>query len=526
MTPDYDKSLTFDIETSYGTYNNRVGSRWSEKCRLCSIGVKTKEYYNGVYYVTDEGDKGMQGVQAGSVDFPDIAQDIEVLVGHNIKFDLLWYWDSERIQDFFRRGGVIWDTQYAEYLLSGQFYNSRDVSLKKSCKRRELGNQKLDIVAELWDKGVRTEDIPERTLMEYLKMDVLSTEELYATQVEQAKKQGQLTSIQGRMEGLLGTTEIEYNGLCIDLEIAKKQQAELERDIIQSKQRLEEWIPKDLPYGCAFKFSSPQNVSALLFGGDLKYRHKVPVLDTRGNQVYYKKNFRVPALDAQGNKQYYKGGKRKGELKTKLISGDDLSRPKTRLENTVHTLPRLLTPNPEWLSESTGYYSTNEENLSSLKHALIKDLLGLKKKEKDLGTYYYKKTKSGAKGMLTCVQDDGLIHGHLNHTVTVTGRLSSTRPNLQNIPKGGKSDVKKVFTSRFKEGIIAEIDYSQLEVVTRAVLSKDPALLNALENGVDFHSDWLALAEGKSYEYVKARVDAGDAVWIKKRSNIKPFTFG
>ena len=128
--------------------------------------------------------------------------------------------------------------------------------------------------------------------------------------------------------------------------------------------------------------------------------------------------------------------------------------------------------------------------------------------------------------MLTCVQYDGCVHGELNHAITVTTRLSGSNPNLQNIPKEGKSDVKKTFISRFKDGVVAEIDYRQLEVVCKAVLSGDENLMEALRNKLDQHCEWLGFATNLPYDEVLHRCKVlKDPVWIKKRQDIKSLTF-
>jgi DNA polymerase I-like protein with 3'-5' exonuclease and polymerase domains len=133
--------------------------------------------------------------------------------------------------------------------------------------------------------------------------------------------------------------------------------------------------------------------------------------------------------------------------------------------------------------------------------------------------------------MLTTVHPDGRIHHTLDHAITVTSRLSSSRPNLQNLSGTGKSQVRKMFISRFGEdGRMAEGDYSQLEVVCKGVLSGDEVLLQALLDKVCFHCDWLALspaAEGKSYaEVFRLCKVEHDPVWAAKRKMIKPLTFG
>ena len=73
---------------------------------------------------------------------------------------------------------------------------------------------------------------------------------------------------------------------------------------------------------------------------------------------------------------------------------------------------------------------------------------------------------------------------------------------MQNIPKKDKSDVKQLFISRFKNGKMGEIDYSQLEVVVQGVLSKDKQLCIDLRNRIDFHCKRLGIKLGEGYESV------------------------
>lgn len=525
--------LVFDLETTYGTWNGRVGSRWNKECSVCSAGFADHDSYEAVYLVKDgKGTRPEEGLP-----FPDLSG-IDILVGHNIKFDNLWYWDHPEIRRFIKRGGKIWDTMYAEYLLSAQFYtqNTNDpevgLSLKACAKRRNLTHQKQDVVAALWDDGVRTEDIQEHVLMEYMKFDILTTKDLYLAQLVQAKTQNQLVMIQQRMEGLLATTEMEFNGLTIDIETATKQMRELEESIEATRERLNQYIP-ELPEGCSFNWNSSKQVSALLFGGDLKYKAQRPSLDADGKLQYYKKTVQVPVLDDEGNPVIIKSGKNKGLVKTKNVSEPDYDRGcKTKLTDLIHTLPRQVEPKDKWKSATPKYWSTGADVLNELGEEsdlpMLKDMLKLKNLEKDLGTYYMRENKGKTTGMLTNIQElDGKVHGHLNHAVTVTTRLSSSKPNLQNMSKEGKSEIKRVFVSQFPNGVVAEIDYSQLEVVTKAVMSGDKNLMDALRNNVDFHCDWLSLATGVPYEEVVHKCKVLELPdWKAKRSAIKSLTFG
>lgn len=90
---------------------------------------------------------------------------------------------------------------------------------------------------------------------------------------------------------------------------------------------------------------------------------------------------------------------------------------------------------------------------------------------------------------------DSLLHGSFNVHVAVTGRLSSSDPNLQNIPRTG--EIKTVFGSRFRNGRIVQADFSQLELRLLAELSQDDRMLKAFANGVDIHANTGGFIFGK-----------------------------
>ncbi|MGJ8863551.1 DNA polymerase, partial [Salmonella enterica subsp. enterica serovar Kentucky] len=142
------------------------------------------------------------------------------------------------------------------------------------------------------------------------------------------------------------------------------------------------------------------------------------------------------------------------------------------------------------LRDGTPVYSTAGDVLDVL---AAHDVQGTKvlqeqaKVDKDLGAFYLKQTfnKDGSvkktTGMLQYVDADGFIHHTLNCTSTVTGRLSSNKPNLQQIPRGDTSRVKEMFISRWgDDGVVLQEDYSALETVGLQVMSGDSNLRDAL----------------------------------------------
>ena len=130
-------------------------------------------------------------------------------------------------------------------------------------------------------------------------------------------------------------------------------------------------------------------------------------------------------------------------------------------------------------------YSTDEETLNALasKHPIINEILEYRAVKKLLSTYI-------APFPNFCSPVTGKIHTTFNQALTATGRLSSSKPNLQNIPirtERGK-EIRKAFVSSFPDGVIVSADYSQIELRIMAHLSQDTHLIEAFREGKDVHS--------------------------------------
>lgn len=134
--------------------------------------------------------------------------------------------------------------------------------------------------------------------------------------------------------------------------------------------------------------------------------------------------------------------------------------------------------------KTTKGYSTNAEVLEKLidKHPIIQKIL-------DYRTYMKLKT-TYVDGLLQVINEDtGKIHSTFNQTITTTGRISSTEPNLQNIPiriELGRK-LRKVFVPTNDEYIFLDGDYSQIELRVLAHMSGDETLINAFKNNEDIH---------------------------------------
>ncbi|MCL2628609.1 MAG: DNA polymerase I [Oscillospiraceae bacterium] len=141
---------------------------------------------------------------------------------------------------------------------------------------------------------------------------------------------------------------------------------------------------------------------------------------------------------------------------------------------------KLMLPAPK--KTKTGY-STNIEVLDSLvlEHPIINLIKDYRELAKLKSTY--------AEGLLRVIGTDGRIHTHFQMTVTATGRLSSTEPNLQNIPvrKQIGGELRKMFVAA-KGNVLVGADYSQIELRLLAHIARDPVMLEAFEKGEDIHT--------------------------------------
>ena len=148
----------------------------------------------------------------------------------------------------------------------------------------------------------------------------------------------------------------------------------------------------------------------------------------------------------------------------------------------------------------TGQYVTNEEVLQSLrtKHPIVADILDYRGLKKLLGTYVDALPKLINKRT-------GHIHTSFNQALTSTGRLSSSDPNLQNIPvrsEDGK-EIRKCFIAE-QNCLFFSADYSQIELRIMAHLSEDANMIEAFREGFDIHAATAAKIKHKKMEDVSA----------------------
>lgn len=505
-----------------------------------------------------------------------IPADCWLIVAHNAAYEISWFLTFARaeFEAFLKRGGRVFCTMHSEYIASD--FQSMYPSLDETAPKYG-GTHKVDGVKILWEQGVLTSQIDPVLLHDYLvNGDIPNTALCFYGQCATFAQRNQMQYVWERMDALLAWAYCEWFGLFVNMPIARKNQEEQEQRIREIKQELQQYIPKDLPETLDFNFGSDFHMSALVYGGPIKYRKKVPYDPPQ----YVKADF-YKYEDAEGAHTYipvhdthmqelqteggwwrvvtYRAGKNKGLPKVFRL---DTEEEKLKWEDDLYFCPGLVNIQelPEVLREKyaergefrqarnlqddSPVYSTSTDAMEALARQgfefckLVNELGAL---EKDTGTYYLrteynedgsiKKTSGMVQYVIPNHPDgSGIIHHRLNTCATVTGRLSGSNPNLQNLPRDGTSKVKQMFTSRFGEnGRITEVDYSALEVVMSCVHTGDRKLLSLLQNGTDMHCYRLAFKENKTYEEMYNLCHNADGpdykYWKQQRTDIKPPSF-
>jgi DNA polymerase I-like protein with 3'-5' exonuclease and polymerase domains len=551
---------------------------------------------------------------ADSANWLNIPDDVWLVVAHNAAFEMDWILVKQRpqIMAFLARGGRIFCTAYAEYLLTNQqeTYPSLDETAPKYG-----GTHKVDGVKLLWEQGYLTSEIDKDLLYDQYLIgpggDIDNTRRVFYGQVAELQRRGMWDMAMLRMEGLIFNCFAMDSGLHVNRDIAFSQKLEQEEKLAVLADGFRSYRTH-IPEYIEFKDTSDYHMSAWLFGGPIKYRIRDTWFEDDGKTPKYEKvdcykfgdSSFVPTLTADGVsmtaeefercvQQYgtadrYKAGKNKGAPKVHKL---DSPEPKQKWYDRQLMLKGIVDLNllpkdvqksfkdefagKRKLADESPVYSTGSDSIEMLSkrmefdegtRTMLGNLLKFAKIDKDLGTYYLREQcdEHGnvvkQSGMLQYLTEQDIVYHVLNVTSTVTTRLSSNRPNMQNIPRGDTSDVKKIFTSRFdnpkwlayalvcgmipqevydecmlklqqgeRVGAIIEADYSALEVVTLAAFSKDTNLVRALLDNIDMHCMRLSQQLHEPYEDVllkcKDEAHPEHKAYKKQRTDIKPKAF-
>lgn len=378
------------------------------------------------YYIPTPEDR-QQAQEVINIFKPVLENDQIEKVGQNIKYDILLLARYEVAVK-----GPIFDTMLAHYLIDPDTRHGMDVLAENYLNYKPLSITEL--IGSKGKKQGNMRDVELNLIKEYASEDAditLQLKEIFKPLLEETNTLRLAHEVEFPLVYVL--SEIERNGVRIDIEALQQFSKNLETDIRLLEQTIYEKA------GVNFNIASPKQLGEVLFD------------------------------------------------KLKL--------------------------DPKAKKTKTGQYKTGEDVLLALayKSDIVQDILSFRQLQKLKSTYVDALPELINPGT-------GLIHTSYNQAVAATGRLSSTNPNLQNIPirtERGR-EVRKAFIPRHENNVILSADYSQIELRLIAELSKDPNMMEAFTSGHDIHRATAARVYGLELEEVTS----------DQRRNAKAVNFG
>ena len=436
-------------------------------------------------------------------EFKEAIKGATYIVAHNAKFDLAWL----------REVGVecdnkVIDTMISEYVLNKGIRGK--LSLDALSKKYNV-IRKENLLGNALSVGLNYSDMSEEDQRKYLCYDVMSTAEVFEKQQKIFRKSANKSLIPIRdlmCQFCSVLTDIERSGMAIDLNVLTQVDKEYEREQAQLNSYLNQKV-RSLMGDLEVNLSSPEQLSQVIYSCKLVDKKSWKSLmnigvDHRGKPMQrptmdlnsfreavsscFKRSKKVrsakcPSCNGLGG--YFKvkkdGTNFKKQTKCEVCAGKGIIYIDLEDRGGLNLPPRLSLA-------SAGGFKTDKNTLSMLLNEVtepeakkfIESIVRLSAIE----TY----RSAFIEGIRKGIKSDGLLHANFNQCITATGRLSSSSPNLQNMPKGRLFPVRKAFVSRFKGGELVEIDYSQLEFRVAGILATEEVVKREVESGFDVHA--------------------------------------
>jgi DNA polymerase I-like protein with 3'-5' exonuclease and polymerase domains len=504
------KILFFDAETTFVWLNDRTDpSPYLPDNYLVSAGyaindgkIKYDIFRHTTGFVTSPIHAARQALQSA-------IDEADIIVAHNAKFDIAWLCEA----GFRVAEKQIFCTQIFEYVLArGQ---KLSISLRESCIRRGA-KLKSDIGKQYFDAGISPADWPISDLLDYGQDDVESLRDLFWRQIavlNEPDNVGLKPTIQMSNEFCRELVDMERNGIAVDLEALDQIEKEFvaEREQLLTRIRvLTNKVMGDKPYS----ISSPQQLSQVVYsravvdkdawretfniGTELRGSVKKPkrrpkmsaaafVAAVRANTALVRKSKASQCLECQGRGWIQKvkadGSNHKRTNRCVPCSASGIIYTPTK----EYAGYRLAPVDPTWVSD--GGFVTDADTLRLLLPTTddpdaIEFLKGVIRINA-LDTYI-----DSFVGGIKKFTINGIIHPAFNQCVTATGRLSSSHPNFQNLPRLHTFPIKRAIVSRWRDmgGLILDADFAQLEFRCAVFQSQDKRGIKDILDGVDVHA--------------------------------------
>lgn len=420
----------------------------------------------------------------------------KLLIMHNAQHDLMWLWECG-----FKYDGDIYDTMLAEYILDRGQRNG--ISLEACAERRQLTFKKQDTLKKYFKEGKNTNEIPYEELCDYLRHDLLTTCELFHAQ-EKEYSQPDATSLHTIRRVTFNTcktlTEIYMAGFKVDLQELERVAKEYEYEKAEIETRLQKKV-RELMGDTPINLRSPEQKSQVLFSRSVHDKKEwadlfeftqtqeefKDAVASNSSPIYRTTAYTCPSCEGEGKVYRLKKDGTKFARPNKC---KDCNAQGYKLKNTQQVAGlRFTAPSKKWVSANgfnTGkdeldvLSSTAKQNRMDEAISFISDL----KRHNAISSYL----SAFVNGIRAYTKTNSFLHVGLTQSITATGRFSGRNPNMQNMPRGGTFPVKKVFVSRFNNGLIMEADFAQLEFRTAAFLAQDETAMQEIATGFDVHA--------------------------------------
>lgn len=473
-------------------------------------------------------------VKANVERFQKALDEADVLVAHNSKHDCEWL-----LECGFKLPENTKCTMVREYVLARGL--NTDLSLKGCAITNQLTLKKTELIQDYMDKGIMFDEIPIDIVEEYGIGDIQTCGELYLAQEIRYNQTGNTGLIKTRdmmCEFTSVLIEMERNGIKIDLTELDRVEAEFTKERSTLEIRVAELLAEvmgDTP----INIGSPEQLSQVIYSrkvinkkkwaetfnlglndqGKPLRRPRMPNGEFKNNVVKLCNTVYKTTVDqcsgCNGLGYFYKI-KKSGEQFKKSTKCPQCYEGTGVVYKATNEIAGFKMQPTGVYDVSAGGFATDKETLTALinkakdtKNAKAIEFLTAVIRISALDTYL----SSFVNGIRRGTQKDGLLHTKFNQTITSTGRLSSTDPNLQNQPRGSTFPIRGVFISRWAKegGALCETDMSQLEFRCAGHLAKDKQILDDIKNGKDIHG-----------QTSKILTEAGQET---NRQDAKPHTF-
>jgi DNA polymerase I-like protein with 3'-5' exonuclease and polymerase domains/5'-3' exonuclease len=461
--------------------------------------------------------------------FKEVYESDKILkVGQNLKYDL------EVLRNYdIHLAGPMWDTMIAHYLIQPELKHGIDYIAETMLNYQKIHTEEL--IGKKGKNQLSFRDLAPQKVYEYACEDAdiaLQLKNLLEPELKNKNCENLFYKIEMPLMQVLA--EMEINGVCINANSLEEISSIFSNRLKEAEKEIYEIAGEE------FNISSPKQVGDILFGKlkiidnpkkskswqyvtnekeleEIKESHIIvgKILEYRKlNSILTERTKKKPAIQQTPDLFGFESNEDNGNSE-KQLSHLEVSKLMNDLEKEIFKLAgekfKIMSPkqvgtilfdkmkivdNPK--KTETWQYVTNEEILQQVKskHKIVEKILDYRETEKLIGTYV-----DALPALVN--KKTGHIHTSFNQTITATGRLSSSNPNLQNIPVRGEDgkEIRKVFVPE-PGCLFFSADYSQIELRVMAHLSGDENMINVFRNGKDLHAATAATIYKKNIDEV------------------------